>query len=200
MSMHSEAIETISAFVSGAIQTLEFEQILYRDSDIESLLSAEPAPPYCHTGTTLFHYLIGLDYGNPGDVLNAHGVLSALLACRGVAFTPSSAPAAEHELILSAQPRWLDADMSYLSMVLATAPSQAPNERKQWLRDRILELFRYRNKPPRWLQAPNWPMGHSGPMVFLGQLVVDDYFHDSAAIYVFHDPATGECKSFVQVT
>jgi hypothetical protein len=199
MSPYFETIKTISAFVSGDLSTPEFEQHLYRDPDIESLLSEEPAPPYCLTGTTLFQYLIGLDYSHPGHVLNAHSVLASLLTHRGVAVTPSSASTAEHKLILSAQPRWLHADMSYLSTVLALAPSQSLKERREWLRKRILELFRYRDKPPRWLQAPSWPIGSSGPMVFLGQLTIDDYFHDNAVVYVFHDPATGECKSVIQV-
>lgn len=199
MSPRSETIETISAFVSGDLSTPEFEQHLYRDPDIESLLSEESAPAYCHTRTTLFHYPIGLDYSHPGNVLDAHSVLANFLTHRGVAVTPSSVPAAEHRLILSAQPRWLDADMNYLSTMLASAPCQSPKERKEWLRQRILELFRYRSKPPRWLQAPSWPIGPSGPMVFLGQLAVDDYFHDNATVYVFHDPATGKCKSIVQV-
>jgi hypothetical protein len=199
MPTRSEAIESICAFVSGDVLSPEFEQRLYRDPEIESLLSEEPAPSYCHTGTTLFHYLIGLDYSHPGDVLDAHDVLAKLLKHRGIAVSPSAEPAAEHDLIVSAQPRWLDADMSYLSTVLASAPSLSPKERKEWLRKRILELFRYRDKPPRWLQAPSWPIGPSGPLIFLGQLAIDNYFHDNAAVYIFHDPSTGECKSIVQI-
>lgn len=195
----SQALEVIRAFVSGELPTADFEQRLYREAGIEALLSVEPAPPSCQTGITLFHHLIGLDYSNPGHLLEAQSALADLLECRGITVTPSPRPAEEHDLILSAQPRWLDADMSYLSGLLATAPAGSYKERKAWLRQQILELFRFRTRPPRWLQAPNWPLGRSGPMVFLGQLAVDEYFHDRAAVYVFHDPATGECTSIVQV-
>ena len=193
------AIETISAFVSGELPASVFKQRLHGDSEIESLTSQQRAPPYCHTGTTLFHYLIALDYGHPGDVLDAHGALAGFLSKCGVAVTPSSAPSKEHELLLSVQPRWIDADLKFLSDLLASAPPLSPPERKAWLRQRILELFRYVKRPPRWIQSPAWPMGEAGPMVFLGQLPVDGYFHDSAAVYIFHDPATRECKSIIQV-
>lgn len=36
-------------------------------------------------------------------------------------------------------------------------------------------------------------------MVFLGQLAIRDYFHDEAAVYVFHDPATGLRETVLQL-
>ena len=199
MPSRSAAIKTLSAFVSGELPAPTFEQRLYGDSEIEFLTSQERAPSYCNTGTTLFHYLIGLDYGHPRDVLDAHGALRGFLANLGVVVTPASAPGNEHELLLAAQPRWIDADLKFLADVLAGAPPLSLPERKAWLRQRILELFRYVKRPPRWIQSPAWPMGKAGPMVFLGQMPVDGYFHDTAAAYIFHDPATGECTSIIQV-
>ena len=199
MSSPSESLRILSAFVCGELSASAFEQLLYHTPEVESLLSAEKAPPYCHTGTTVFHYLIALDYDDPGDVLDAQSVLIRVLSKHGVTVTPSGAPQKEYDLILSSQPKWLDADAKYLSSLLASAPPLTQKERKVWLRQRLFELFRYVKHPPRWLQSPSWPIGDSGPLVFLGQFNIDDYFHDTATAYVFHDPATGECKSVVQV-
>ena len=195
----AESLDRISAFVSGKASASEFEQQLYRDPGMESLLSEEGAPRHCHTGTTLFHYLIGLDYGNPGRLLDAQDVLAALLKKHGIETISASAVGDDHELLLSAQPRWLDVDVKYLSSLLASSPPLPPKERKAWLRRRLLELFRCAKTPPRWLQSPSWPMGDAGPLVFLGQFAVNGYFHDDAAVFVFHDPATGRCTSIVQV-
>ncbi|WP_395321849.1 hypothetical protein [Variovorax sp. UC74_104] len=82
--------------------------------------------------------------------------------------------------------------------LLEAAPSLPSKQRKAWLRQRILELFKYVNQPPRWLQSPAWPIGDAGPLVFLGQFPVADYFHDEAAVYVFHDPAKDAFTTFVQ--
>ncbi|KAB8045630.1 hypothetical protein GCN78_27130 [Janthinobacterium rivuli] len=34
--------------------------------------------------------------------------------------------------------------------------------------------------------------------IFLGQLTVDGYFHDEAAVYVFYDTSKNECRSILQ--
>ncbi len=199
MPSHQKDIETICAFVSGEMPASIFEQHLYSNVSIEELLSQEAAPCYAHTGTTLFNYLIALHYDDPGDLLTVQGALADFLTKRGVKFTHSNAPTELYDLILSAQPRWLDADTKYISDLLASAPELPTSERKAWLRRRILELFQYVKRPPKWIQSPNWPMGKNGPMVFFGQIAINEYFHDHAAAYVFHDPATGECKSIIQV-
>lgn len=63
---------------------------------------------------------------------------------------------------------------------------------------------------PKWLQlapavvqalmaeAPAWPIGDAGPLVFLRQVAIPDYFHDDAAAYVFYDPATRQCQTILQ--
>ncbi len=195
----SDAISTIAAFVAGDLSTKTFEQAVYHDPALEALLMGIPAPKCSHAGDTLYYYLIALDYDDPGDILNAHTVLTSLLEARGVKIKASKRPHDTFDLILSAQPRWLNADAKYIATVLSEAPPLPRAELKLWLKKRILELFRCRGGPPRWMQSPAWPMGASGPMVFLGQLAVPDYFHDDAAVYVFHDPATGECASIIQV-
>ena len=195
----TEALQRLSDFVSGKTPVLEFEQQLNNDPDIEALLSAESAPRYCQTGTTLFHYLIGLDLSDPGHVLSAQDVLVSLLQKHGVKTVPSGAAAAAYALLLEAQPRWLDADAKFLASLLDAAPCLPAKQRKTWLRQRILELFKYAKQPPRWLQSPAWPIGDAGPLVFLGQFPVAGYFHDEAAVYVFHDPAKNAFTTFVQV-
>ena len=195
----SSATSSVAAFVSVQLDTTAFEQLLYTDAATEHLLSAQPAPKYAHTGHTLYHYLIALDLRNPADALNAQGALRDFLQAAGIAVAVSDKPAELHALLLAAQPKWLDVDPGYVASLLDTAPQHAKkSERTQWLRATLLELFRYAKKPPRWLQAPAWPIGPQGPLVFLGQLAVDGYFHDEAAVYVFHDARTNECRSILQ--
>lgn len=190
--------ESIINFVAGTITVGVFEQQLYQDAAIEAVLSAEPAPVYCHTGTTLFHYLIGLNYQRPGDVLNAKHVLEELLARYQILVTVCHNDTKEFELMLSVQPAWLCADMSYLASLLAMAPELSDKARKTWLRQQILDKFRYVKRPPKWLQDHIWPMSDAGPLVFLGQLKVEGYGHDNTAVYVFHDPQTDTCQSVIQ--
>lgn len=195
----SSATSSVVGFVAGQLDTAAFEQLLYHDAATEQLLSRQPAPRYAHTGHTLYHYLIALDLRNPADALNAQGALLEFLHAAGIPVTVSDKPAELHALLLAAQPKWLDVDPGYVAALLENAPPHAgKGERTRWLRATLLELFRYAKKPPRWLQAPAWPIGPQGPLVFLGQLAVDGYFHDQAAVYVFHDAHTNECRSILQ--
>ncbi|RZI59613.1 MAG: hypothetical protein EOP14_04135 [Pseudomonas sp.] len=198
MSWSTEALQRLSDFASGKTPASEFEQQLYNDRDIETLLSAESAPRFCQTGTTLFHYLIGLDLGDPGHVLNAQDAVVSLLDKLGVKIALAGTSTAEYALLLDAQPHWLDADVKFLALLLDAAPDLPSKQRKVWFRQRILELFKYAKQPPRWLQSPVWPIGDAGPFVFLGQFPVANYFHDKAEVYVFHDQAKDVFTTLVQ--
>ena len=195
----SSATSSVVGFVEGQLDTAAFEHLLYEDAETERLLSAQPAPKYAHAGHTLYHYMISLDLHNPADVLNAQGALAEFLHAVGIPVFVSEKPGQLHELLLAAQPKWLDVDLAYVAALLDKAPPHAKkSERTQWLRAQLLALFRYAKKPPRWLQAPNWPIEVHGPLVFLGQLPVHGYFHDEAAVYVFYDASKNECRSILQ--
>lgn len=62
--------------------------------------------------------------------------------------------------------------------------------------------FRCLDNKPQWIQNPNWQVGPSGPMIFVGQLdcpPTPNLFHDHASFYVFFDPSTGERRTVLQV-
>lgn len=194
-------LETIVPFVEGRCDSLAFERRLQCDADLEELLCAAPAPRHARAASTLFHYLLALDYRHPGNVLSAQDALARFLASKNVPVQPSPQAAEDYRLLLTAQPKWLDVDVAFLQKLMAEAPPAATlKARKEWLQQRLLERFRYAHQPPRWLQSPQWPIGEHGPLVFLGQMPVKDHFHDEAAVYVFHDPATGECRSVLQIS
>lgn len=198
--MMSSAVDTLKQFVEGRMEIRSFEDALYNSADIESLLAAERAPRYASSSHTLYHYLIALNYDSPVDVLNAQTALGNYLTAQGIDVQASSDKAELVDLIAVAQPKWLDLDAAYVQSIMNDAPATlSQGELKKWLQGRILELFRCAKKPPRWLQAPAWPIGERGPLVFLGQLAIPDYFHDEAIAYVFHDPVTKQCQTVLQM-
>ncbi len=145
--------------------------------------------------------MITLNYRNPIDVLNAESVIVKYLKeQQGMNVQVSSYKTDMVKLIAAVQPKWLELDPSYVQQLMQEAPEKlSKDELKKWLQCRILELFRYAKRPPKWLQAPAWPMREKKPLVFLGQITIPDYFHDEAAAYVFHDPITQQCQTIVQV-
>jgi hypothetical protein len=132
--------------------------------------------------------------------VNAHGVLAEWLDRHGVPHAPSTASRDLYDLLLQAQPGWLNVDSKYLQEAfLSRAGGRTGKELLQWLRGELRRAFRCVGQPPEWIQNPEWPIGPNGPLVFLGQLEVRKYFHDVGAAYVFHDPKSGECTTVLQV-
>lgn len=197
----NDAITSIVAFVEGRIEPADFEKRLYSDPAIESTLNDDPTlKPGTYIDTSSFLFVVKQDFKSPGGVLNVHGALSQFLERKQIPFRPTKAYAELYDVILKAQPRWLDVQADWLKKnVLSSAEGRKGKELQSWLRTRLLELFKYRQKPPKWIQSPNWPIGENGPLVFLGQMRIPDYFHDEATAYLFHDPTTGRCETLIQM-
>lgn len=197
----SDPIETVVAFVEGRLTTADFRHALYTHVELEALL-VEPGvrpPDYVGAGT-FYLYLLDLDLDDPAGAVDAEGLCRHLLQALNVPHVVSPARSSLHDALLRAQPRWLSVDTSYLSThLLPRAEGRTGRDLVAWLRQELLDRFRFVGRPPKWIQAPAWPIGASGPMVFLGQLAIRDYFHDEAAVYVFHDPATGLRETVLQL-
>ena len=199
--MRDSALETVLGFVEGRLDGPEFEAFLQTDPAAERLLEDDPdLPRNTFVGASVFIYLLELDLRDPGDVLSAQGVLSDWLERHSVKHTPAPEPSELYKILLSAQPRWLDVDAKWLmDEVVSKSGGLTGKALKKWLSEELLARFRFVSEPPKWIQNPQWPVGPNGPLVFLGQLTVTDYFHDEAAIYVFHDPTTDEYETITQV-
>jgi hypothetical protein len=197
----AEAIKTIVDFVEGRLEPSELEKLLYNDPAMERALNDDALlKPGTYIGTSTFLFVIEQDFGNPGGILNVHGALSQFLERKQIAFKPTKAYSELYDIILTAQPGWLDVPVDWLNQrVLSAAGNRKKKELRDWLRQRLVEMFKYRDKPPKWIQSPNWPINENGPLVFLGQMRIPNYFHDEAVAYVFHDPKTGRCETVIQV-
>jgi hypothetical protein len=196
-----DVIANIVAFVEGRIEPADFEKHLYNDPAIESTLNNDPTlKPGTYTGKSTYLFVVEQDFESPGGVLNVHGALSQFLERKQIPFRPTKAYAELYDLILKTQPRRLDVRADWLKKnVLSAAEGRKGKELRDWLLARLLELFKYTEKPPKWIQSPDSPIGANEPLVFLGQMKIPSYFHDEAAAYVFHDPATGHCETVIQV-
>jgi hypothetical protein len=199
-----ESLQAILDFVEGRMSAKDFEQRVYNDPGIERVLKDESLRWHdTYMKTDPYTYVIALDYNHPADLLNAQGAMELFLTRKGISFARTSAYSDFHDALLSSQPRWLDLSRSsyFKEQILPEVAGRTGSDLRAWLRNRLLELFRYHNKPPKWIQNPQWLINENGPMYFLGQIKVDDpeIFHDEAAVYVFLDRKTGETRTITQV-
>jgi hypothetical protein len=199
--MMNQPDKTLLDFVEGRLSAEEFEQILYRNSDLEIYLKDEPRLPVSYyIKGDVYTYLIQLDFKDAADLLNAFGAVRDFLERKQIAFKPTGLYEDLYSIILSAQPKWLDVETGYVSRtLLPEAGSQSGAELRDWLKKRFLEKFRYATVPPEWLQNPEWLYSQGEPLIFLGQISVEHFFHDEAAVYVFYNPKTGACETIVQI-
>jgi hypothetical protein len=197
----TETLQPIVAFVEGRLAPRELEQVLYHDAALQQQLQAECVPAeLSDLGEDVYAFLIQRDFADPGDLLDMHEMLARWLELRGAACKPTEVFHERYGLLLRVQPDWLDVDLNWLEQyVVPQAGGLAGAELEAWLRNRLLELFRCIGEPPEWIQDADWPINENGPLVFLGQLSVLNYFQDEAAAYVFHDPTTGACETIIQV-
>ncbi len=97
------------------------------------------------------------------------------------------------------QVQWTELEQHVLPQA---PPNLKQSQLKKWLREKLKELFRCAQKPPRWIQGDCWAFRDNRPLVFLGQFNVSGYFHDEATVYVFHDPEAApgpdECVTVIQ--
>lgn len=201
MPTKSQELQQIIDFVEGQLESKTFEKILYENPRFEEVLNDDPyLPTNTYVGTDVYLYVIQQNFNSLAGVLNVHGALAQLLERNGVSVQPTKKYSEFYNLILSAQPKWLDVDPAYIQREIISAAGNLPEkELKKWLRSELLKRFKYVTKPPRWIQGANWPINENGPLVFLGQIQVNNYFHDEAAVYVFHDQSSGAFETVSQV-
>ena len=203
--MDDSALEIIKRFVAGKISPHEFRDRLYHDDAFEALLTNDPnlsATNYVFASGSAYHFVITQDYDNPGGILNAQGALCDFMDRHNIEYSKTNRYSAFYDLILDAQPAWLAVDVGsryVANHLLPEAGDRSGAELKKWLKKEFRNRFRYVRKPPKWIQSPAWPIGENGPLVFLGQLDIRDYFHDDASIYIFHDQNTGGLETVIQV-
>lgn len=152
-------------------------------------------------GHSVFDCLLSLDLRNEIDIYNARETLREFLARHGQAVSISR-DSQDFEEALATQPGWLDVlETPYFQReVWSKREDRSGKELHDWLADQFLRLFRYADIPPEWLQNPEWPIGEKGPLVFLGQMPVQDYWDSRTVVYVFYEESTKKCETVIQMT
>ncbi len=90
-------------------------------------------------------------------------------------------------------------DASWIDDILNNAPKElSQKEKVKYTREKIKSLFCYDNRPPKWLQVPEWPIKDGRPLVFSFQKRVKGT--DSLTRYYFYHPESKEQMIVEQFT
>jgi len=197
-------IDFLKNFVEGKIDINCFEEELYGNNDLKMLLEdnninwmdtyLENSNPYLR--------LLELNYKDFGDRLNAQGVVELFLKKIGIEFNANEQFRDDFNLILDSMPKYLNVKMGFIQKyIFPTDKNISKKEKKEYMKQKFKEYFRYHNKPPHWIQSPKWIIKNDTPLYFLGQKEIKDceLFHDNGAIYIFINVETKEVETVIQL-
>jgi hypothetical protein len=204
-------MKILTDFVEGKITFSDFWSVFLNNPTIESYLKNDPTlEKGSYIGSNTYDFIMTegtqkfgkkVGWERTGSQLNIFGAVCQHLSRKGIPFIETNIYKERYNLLLDCQPSWLDIDESFLfDEIIKKAPAGVKkSELKKWIKNRIKEMFRYASSPPRWIQNPGWPIIDNRPSVFLCQQNINNYFHDSATVYVFIDEDSKEIHTVLQV-
>ena len=136
-----------------------------------------------------------------GGLVNSEGIIEDFLQKAEVVFHPAKRFGSIHRLILKAVPAFLDPPLEFMTKNVVPLDSDLSDAQKtKLIKERLKEYFKYVDKPPKWIQNPDWPIRDGKPLVFVGQLSINapELFHDKGAAYLFFDPTKGDFETVAQ--
>ncbi|SHF20929.1 hypothetical protein [Pedobacter caeni] len=191
-------------FVEGKLKGAELEAALIENPALETLLSDDSIN---WNGTYLsetspFLYLAEQNLKTIAGCYNAQGFLQLFLTKKNVSFSAYKEYEEIHSLILDAQPKYVDADMTFIEHYILPVREglKTKTEIKLAVKTRFNEMFRYHGKAPKWVQNPQWIIKDSQPLFFLGQFEIKDcaLFRDNGFVYLFVNEGNGAIETVKQ--
>lgn len=193
-------LDTLVGFVEGRVDGPALDAALASE-EMRTLLGVFEDPRYPAT-TNFFRKLHnGADRTSLGGLVNSEGIIEQFLARADVPFKPLKRYGGVYSLILGAVPDYADPPMEFITEKILPADDKlSDSAKKKLIKQRAKELFRYTDKPPRWIQGADWPIRDGHPLIFVGQVTVDapELFHDKGAVFVFFDPNGGRFETVAQ--
>lgn len=194
-----QVFNKIKDFVQGQLALSELQSYFLQDAEAQSALRNLPLmSPYSNRLRDGFDYLIALNPKSIEDCLHAQDMLSCLLAKSNIKYSATDKYEKMHQIKTLAQPKWAEIDEVMMQNIL---DSYDRSLRKSFIKHAKLtieEKYRNSSKPPKWLQAPQWPISAEGvPLLFIEQKKLKSEQEISCS-YCFLDETTGEYTTITQ--
>lgn len=193
-------LDVLIGFAEGIIDGTTLDASL-DTSEMQQLLGVFEQPGY----PALTNYYIRLtnneDRTSLRGLVNSEGIIEDFLKKAEVQFRAAGRFRKIHSLILTSVPSHLDPPLEFLTeKVIPLESNLSDTQKKKLIKERLKALFKYIDKPPRWIQSPDWPIRDGKPLIFLGQIAIDapELFHDTGAAYLFYDPDKREFETISQ--
>ncbi|NLB61286.1 MAG: hypothetical protein GX802_02500 [Clostridiales bacterium] len=181
-------------FVEGRMPFDEFEHNYKTNPDYFKVLEDKKPNkkfPY-QKGKTINQCLRWFKWESTRGKVVVHDYIMRYLLSYKFSVIPTTYYIDELKFRAEIQPSYIEIeDEDFLNTIIATAPTELTKaQKKQWLKEKLKSLFKYDNKPPRWIQDPEWPIVNGEPLIFKSQ--TKERKDDERVFYTFYHPKTGE--------
>jgi hypothetical protein len=192
--------ETLIAFAEGRLDGSALDAALATE-EMKALLGIFEDPRYPALTNHYRRLHNKQDRTTLGGLVNSEGIIEDFLQKAEVVFHPAKRFGKAYSLILKTVPDYLDPPLEFMTeKILPLDSDLSDTQKKKLIKERLKEYFKFMDKPPKWIQGPDWPIRDGMPLIFVGQLSIDapKLFHDKGAVYVFYDPTNGGFQTVAQ--
>lgn len=200
VSKYQPQLDVLVSFVEGRLDGPLLDAALASE-EMRSLLGAFEDPRYPALTNHYRRLQNKQDRTALSGLVNSEGILEDFLQKAGVQFRPAKRFGSLYALILQAVPEYLDPPLEFMiEKVVPSDGNWSDAQKKKIIKERLQQYFKCVDKPPKWIQSPDWPIRDGKPLVFIGQLSIDapELFHDRGAVYLFYDPDNGGFETVPQ--
>jgi len=197
---HQPQLDILVSFAEGRLDGPALDAALATE-EMMALLSVFEGPRYPALTNHYRRLHNRQDRTTLGGLVNSEAIIEDFLRKAEVAFHPAQRFGSIYGLIVKAVPAYLDPPWEFMAeKVVPLDSSLSDTQKTKLIRQRLREYFKYVEKPPKWVQSPDWPIHDGRPLVFIGQLSINapELFHDQGAAYLFFDPASGTFETVAQ--
>lgn len=186
---YKKEIEIMKDYLKGVYSTDEFWNILNSNENLMNLLVNNKKRSQSSKNYDYPRYIYKMYENNQSLSMKIQLMftITNFLTTNKIEYKISNSEYKKYSLFQSFLPSWLSIDdEQYLENLWNNSPNDlTKTDRIKWCKNWLKEHFVFKNKPPKWLQEPEWPIINNKPLIFVEQKT--DTENPLKEIYTFVD-------------
>jgi len=193
MKHNQKAINIMIEFVEGRMDIYDFWNFFNNNKIIKETLEIDPnRVKTVQYNYDLISYLEKQDIKSIKGKYKLHFNINSFLDRNGYKINTTSKYKDDYLFIVEVSPPYVEECDEELIKTIITETANKLEGKKllNYCKKRIKEEYKYDHKPPRWIQAAEWPIRNGKPLIFKYQN--KETINDERVNYFFYDPYTNE--------
>lgn len=186
---YKKEIKIMKDYLTGVYSTDEFWNILNSNENLMNLLVNNKKRSQSSKNNDYPRYIYKMYENNRSLSMKIQLMftITNFLTTNKIEYKILNREYKKYSLFQSFLPSWLKIDdEQYLENLWNNSPNDlTKTDRIKWCKNWLKEHFVFKNKPPKWLQEPEWPIINNKPLIFVEQKT--DTENPSKEIYTFVD-------------